>query len=134
MLTSLMCMAVAVYFEARGEPSIGQIAVAQVIRNRIEDPRYPDSACEVVKQGYYWNGNPIRNKCQFSFYCDGKSDVPNNKQAWYNALYIAWLSGIVEDKTNNATHYHSVNVFPEWAYNGEITVKISKHIFYKGIN
>ena len=74
MLTSLMCVAVAIYFEARGEPVEGQIAVAQVIRNRIEDPRYPDNACDVVKQGYYWNGNPIRNMCQFSFYCDGKSD------------------------------------------------------------
>jgi len=64
---ALMCIAVAVYFEARGEPSAGQIAVAQVVRNRIEDPRYPDNACDVVKQGYYWNGNPVRNKCQFSF-------------------------------------------------------------------
>jgi spore germination cell wall hydrolase CwlJ-like protein len=83
---ALMCVAMAVYFEARGEPTAGQIAVAQVIRNRIEDPRYPDNACDVVKQGYYWNGIPIRNKCQFSFYCDGKSDDPKNKQAWFNSL------------------------------------------------
>lgn len=134
MFTSLMCMAVAVYFEARGEPSEGQIAVAQVIRNRIEDARYPDNACDVVKQGYYWNGHPVRNKCQFSFYCDGKSDTPRNKQAWYNALYIAWLSGRVEDETNNATHYHSTKVFPQWAYTGEVTTKIHKHVFYKGVN
>jgi spore germination cell wall hydrolase CwlJ-like protein len=92
---ALMCVAMAVYFEARGEPTAGQIAVAQVIRNRIEDPRYPDNACDVVKQGYYWNGVPIRNKCQFSFYCDGKSDDPKNKQAWFNSFYIAHLSGFV---------------------------------------
>jgi N-acetylmuramoyl-L-alanine amidase len=109
---ALMCVAMAVYFEARGEPTAGQIAVAQVIRNRIEDPRYPDNACDVVKQGYYWNGVPIRNKCQFSFYCDGKSDDPKNKQAWFNSLYIAHLSGFVLDITDGATHYHSTKVFP----------------------
>ena len=130
---SLVCIAVAVYFETRGEPGAGQIAVAQVIRNRIEDPRYPDNACDVVKQGYYWNGNPIRNKCQFSFYCDGKSDNPRNTQSWYNALYIAHLSKSVPDTTEGATHYHSTKVFPEWAYTGEITTKINKHIFYTGV-
>jgi N-acetylmuramoyl-L-alanine amidase len=109
---ALMCVAMAVYFEARGEPTAGQIAVAQVIRNRIEDPRYPDNACDVVKQGYYWNGVPIRNKCQFSFYCDGKSDDPKNKQAWFNSLYIARLSGFIPDITDGATHYHSTKVFP----------------------
>jgi spore germination cell wall hydrolase CwlJ-like protein len=51
MITPLVCVAVAVYFEARGEPTAGQVAVAHVIRNRIEDPRYPDNACDVVKQG-----------------------------------------------------------------------------------
>ena len=86
---AMMCVAMAVYFEARGEPTAGQIAVAHVIQNRIEDPRYPDNACNVVQQGYYWNGVPIRNKCQFSFYCDGRSDEPRNKQAWFNSLYIA---------------------------------------------
>ena len=131
---ALMCIAIAVYFEARGEPGAGQVAVAQVIRNRIEDPRYPDNACGVVKQGYYWQGNPVRNKCQFSFYCDGKSDDPKNKQAWFNSLYIAHLSGSVPDITEGATHYHSTKVFPQWASNGEITTKINKHIFYTGIN
>ena len=131
---ALMCVAMAVYFEARGEPTAGQIAVAHVIQNRIKDPRYPDNACDVVKQGYYWNGVPIRNKCQFSFYCDGKSDEPRTKQAWFNSLYIARLSGFVPDITDGATHYHSTKVFPQWAYNGEITTKISKHIFYTGIN
>jgi N-acetylmuramoyl-L-alanine amidase len=117
-----------------GEPTAGQVAVAHVIRNRIEDPRYPDNACDVVKQGYYWNGSPIRNKCQFSFYCDGKPDDPKNKQAWFNALYIAELSGYTPDTTNGATHYHNTKVFPQWAYTGEVTTKIHKHVFYKGVN
>jgi len=86
---SLVCIAVAVYFEARGEPTAGQAAVAHVVRNRIESPEYPDNACDVVKQGYYWAGNPIRDMCQFSFWCDGKSDNPRNTQLFYNALYIA---------------------------------------------
>ena len=134
MFTSLMCVAVAVYFEARGEPSAGQIAVAHVIQNRIKDSRYPDTACDVVKQGYYWNNYPIRDKCQFSFWCDGKSDNPRDKQAWYNALYIVELSKHVSDKTKGATHYHSTTVYPEWAYTGEITTKIEKHVFYKDVN
>jgi N-acetylmuramoyl-L-alanine amidase len=133
MITALMCVATAVYFETRGEPNTGQIAVAHVIRNRIEDPRYPDNACDVIKQGYYWNNVPIRNKCQFSFYCDGKSDKPKDKQAWFNALYIANLSGYIPDITDGATHYHSITVFPHWAYTGEVTTKIHKHVFYRGI-
>ena len=90
---SLVCIAVAVYFEARGEPSEGQLAVAQVVRNRVVSKDYPDEACEVVKQGYYWAGNPIRDMCQFSFWCDGRSDRPTNQQQFWNALYVAWLSG-----------------------------------------
>jgi spore germination cell wall hydrolase CwlJ-like protein len=128
-----MCVALAVYFEARGEPDVGQIAVAHVIRNRMEDPRYPDNACDVVKQGYYWNGNPIRNMCQFSFYCDGKPENPQDVHAWHDALYIAKLSGFVPDVTHGATHYHSTKVFPEWAHTGHVTAKIYKHVFYTDI-
>jgi N-acetylmuramoyl-L-alanine amidase len=133
MFTSLMCIAVAIYFEARGEPSAGQIAVAHVIQNRITDHRYPDNACDVVKQGYYWNGHPIKNKCQFSFYCDGKSDSPYNKQGWYNSLYIATLSSLIPDQTKGATHYHSIGVYPYWAIEGRVTAHIDGHIFYKGV-
>ena len=81
MLESIMCLAMAIYFEARGEPMVGQVAVAQVIMNRVYDHRYPNDVCDVVKQGYYytWNENiPIRDKCQFSFWCDGKPEIINN--------------------------------------------------------
>ena len=132
MVSQLMCVALAIYFEARGEPDAGQIAVAHVVRNRIEDPRYPDNACDVVKQGYYWNGNPIRNMCQFSFYCDGKPEDPHDEQAWRDALYIVHLSGLIPDITGGATHYHSTKVFPEWAYTGQVTTNIHKHVFYRG--
>jgi len=133
MVSQLMCVALAIYFEARGEPDAGQIAVAHVIRNRSEDPRYPDNACDVVKQGYYWNGNPIRNMCQFSFYCDGKPEDPHDQKAWRDALYIVHLSGLIPDITGGATHYHSTKVFPEWAYTGQVTANIHKHVFYTGI-
>lgn len=133
MVSQLMCVALAIYFEARGEPDAGQIAVAHVVRNRIEDPRYPDNACDVVKQGYYWNGNPIRNMCQFSFYCDGKPEDPHDEQAWRDALYIVHLSGLIPDITGGATHYHSTKVFPAWAYTGQVTANIHKHVFYTGI-
>ena len=134
MVSQLMCVALAIYFEARGEPDAGQIAVAHVVRNRIEDPRYPNNACDVVKQGYYWNGNPIRNMCQFSFYCDGKPEDPHDEQAWRGALYIVHLSGLIPDITGGATNYHSIKVFPEWAYTGQVTTNIHKHVFYRGVN
>ena len=130
---SLACIALAVYFESRGEPTEGQVGVAQVVRNRIDDPRYPSDACQVVKQGYYWQDHPIRDRCQFSFWCDGKSDDPKNVQAFYNALYIAWLSGEREDLTGGATHYHAIGVNPQWAISGQITKTMGNHIFYKGI-
>ena len=133
MITPLMCVALAIYFEARGEPDAGQIAVAHVIRNRIEDPRYPNNACDVVKQGYYWNGNPIRNMCQFSFYCDGKPEDPHDEQAWRDALYIVHLSGLIPDITGGATHYHNAKVFPAWAFTGQVTANIHKHVFYTGV-
>ena len=132
--TALICMAHAIYFEARSESTAAQMAVGHVILNRVEDPRYPDNVCDVVTEGMrYSSGQMVRDKCQFSFYCDGKSDNPRNKQAWFNALYIAHLSGLVDDVTDGATHYHSTKVFPEWAYTGEVTTKIHKHVFYKGV-
>jgi len=130
MLEALSCIAIAILFEAGGEPSYGQLAVAQVIRNRMVDPRYPSDACQVVKQGYYWQGFPIRNRCQFSFYCDGKSDNPKDRQQYYNALYIAWLSSIREDVTGGATHYHAIGSFPNWADTKYLTKRINNHIFY----
>ena len=74
MLESIMCLAMAIYFEARREPMVGQVAVAQVVMHRVYDHRFPNKVCDVVKEGYYysWNKNiPIRDKCQFSFWCDG---------------------------------------------------------------
>ena len=70
MIEALVCMATAIYFEARGEPTVGQIAVGQVIMSRVADHRYPDSVCDVVKEGYYYSWNPsipIPDNASFHF-------------------------------------------------------------------
>lgn len=132
---SALCIALAVFFESRSE-GIGQLAVAHVIRNRMADPRYPSDACAVVQQGRYWGDFPIRNQCQFSYYCDGKPEFvsPEEKQSYYNALYITELSETSKDLTYGATHYHATYITaPYWASTGQETIRINKHIFYKGI-
>ena len=79
MIDALACMATAIFFEARGEPMVGQVAVAQVIMHRVNDHRYPDNVCDVVKQGYYYSWNtdvPILHKCQFSFGVMARMKIP----------------------------------------------------------
>ena len=83
----LDCLTTAIYFEARGEPDIGQAAVAQVVLNRVKSERYPKSVCGVVYQN-----SRARNRCQFSFACDGKSDVPREAAAWRKARETATKS------------------------------------------
>jgi spore germination cell wall hydrolase CwlJ-like protein len=124
----LRCLATAIYFEARGEPEEGQVAVAQVVLNRQNSDRYPDTVCGVVYQNAEW-----RNRCQFSFACDGKSDVPKERAAWRKASRIAaealrhpeqiWLLG-------NATLYHANYVNPGWASRATLVSSIGQHLFY----
>jgi len=135
---ALLCLAQNIYFEARSESTAGQIAVAQVVMNRVEHQFYPDNVCDVVYQGptkVNWKGNelPVKNMCQFSWYCDGKSDVMLDKDAVMNAMYLAdeVYNKRIPDLTDGATHYHAVTVFPRWAFDLKITTKIDDHIFYK---
>jgi len=134
---AFLCIATAVYFEARSEPPVGQSAVAHVILNRVADPRYPDTACEVVTQGptYKWTLNfPVRHKCQFSFFCDGKSDQPDKDSlAWQSAVTMTYgaLTGRTYDPTDGATHYHATYVNPSWASSKTKTVQINDHVFYR---
>ena len=138
MIEALVCMATAIYFEARGEPTVGQIAVGQVIMSRVADHRYPDSVCDVVKEGYYYSWNPsipIPDKCQFSFWCDGKPEEVTDKEAYAWAEEISW--GLLEgdlnmiDLTDSATHYHAWWVRPAWSNRFTRTVRIDEHIFYR---
>ena len=121
------CLAQAIYFEARGEPFEGQLAVAQVVMNRVSDGRYPDTICGVVFQ----NENH-RHRCQFSFACDGKSDRARNHVAWLQAQKVAAmvLTLDLRDVTGHATHYHAVYVTPKWSRELPRTKTIGHHLFY----
>ena len=127
------CMAEAIYYEARNQSQLGQLAVAIVIRNRMKDPRWPSTACEVVKDGRYWNGNPVRDMCQFSYWCDGKPERPAEKKAWDIATRIAKLvynHNIEVEDLEKATHYHALSVRPFWADKLILCLQIGDHRFY----
>ena len=135
--TALVCMAHAIYFEARSESTVGQIAVAQVIMNRVSDHRFPDSVCDVVTDGlrYSWDTRKIvRHKCAFSFYCDGKPEHITDDDAYYWAEEISDAilnDSIIIDLTEGATHYHAYYVKPYWSNAFTKTVRINSHIFYR---
>ena len=139
--TAFMCLALNTYHEAKNQSLVGQIATAQVVMNRVADDRYPNTVCEVVKQGPHrpsWENPekeyPVRHRCQFSWYCDGKSDIPKNEKAWKKAQDVAFLvyyNKINLDVTEGATHYHATYVRPAWARTKTRTTRIEKHIFYR---
>ena len=125
----LWCMASAVYFEARGESYRGQVAVAQVVMNRLKHRLYPDTICGVVFQG-----ESKRNACQFSFACDGRPETVTDKKSWAQAEEIAQkvTSGeLYLPEVANATHYHASYVYPDWAPRLQRVTKIGLHIFYR---
>lgn len=128
--SELHCLALTVYFEARGEPLAGKIAVGHVVLNRVSNPRFPHSICAVMKQG----GDTHRNRCQFSFWCDGQSDKPADKRAWREAIFVATLieTGMTADPTRGALWYHAEGANPDWAQEFEPNqrVQIGRHIFY----
>lgn len=122
------CLTEAIYFEARGETTKGQFAVAEVILNRVDSKRYPDTVCGVVTQG-----TGRKHACQFSYTCDGKAEIVANKAAYLKAAKIAkvMLNGQERTLTDTATHYHTTAVSPRWSKKLERTAKIGVHIFYK---
>ena len=131
----VQCMALNVYYEARGSNLADKAAVADVVLNRVNDTRYPDTVCGVVKQGLQdANGNMLRNKCQFSWYCDGKHDRPQDEDRWVEAQSIAW-NMVEENKyrgiTEGSTHYHATYVNPRWAKTLQLVGRIGAHIFYR---
>ena len=128
------CLAEAMYFEARNQGWKGMLAVGVVIQNRVKDPRYPSDICSVVRQGKYWKGNPVKHKCQFSYYCDGKHERPAEKQAWKEASDIAGLlvaTDVVVEGLEDATHYHCTPVPPPWATGLVLLQRVGDHKFYK---
>ena len=126
----LACLATAIYFEARSESRLGQLAVAKVVLNRVKDPRFPDTICGVV----YENAHK-RNACQFSFACDGKSERPTEPLQWRRARRLAAevLNGQADFQSlNGVAFYHADYVWPRWRRAMRRVMKIGRHIFYRG--
>lgn len=135
------CLAVNMYHEARNQGTAGRLAVSAVVMNRVNDRRFPNTVCEVVLQSQMkksWKTGlpiPIKNRCQFSWYCDGKSDEVKDKESYKKILDFARLMMHNEirfvDITDGATHYHADYVSPSWAKTKTRTTEIGDHIFYR---
>ena len=130
------CLASNIYWEARNQPLLGQLAVAQVTQNRVDSKRFPDTICDVVMEGptYSWKPDfPVRHKCQFSWYCDGKSDTPLEFEAWNMSVMVAEniLANVPPKLLEGAIYYHATNVDPFWAKEKTFIKQIGDHLFYK---
>jgi len=125
----LSCLALNIYHEARGEPDVAQIAVAKVVMNRVNHRRFPGTVCAVVKQGGEWP----HHECQFSWWCDGRSDAILDTSAMAKAVALARevLNGDHDDPTDGAMWYHATWVAPEWRKDFAEGPTIGNHIFYR---
>ena len=136
------CMAKNIFFEAAIESTAGKLAVAHVTLNRVDNKRFPNSVCEVVYEGPHYTGAngqlyPVRDRCQFSWYCDGKGDDPREgSRLWEDAQelakYVLLRSEELPDITDGALFYHAsyINVPNGWNKK-KVTTKIDTHIFYR---
>lgn len=136
----LDCMASNMYFEARNQKSdLAMVAVGYTVLNRVSSDKYPNDVCKVVYQGKRLsNGAFARNKCQFSWVCDGASDRPNirhpvERKAWKKARKLAMqvLQKRVANPIGNATMYHATYVTPYWVSAFKRVRRIETHIFYR---
>ena len=125
----LTCLALNIYWEARSEPLEGRLAVAAVTLNRVAHEAFPDTVCDVVRQG----GEERRHACQFSWWCDGKSDRPENPEAWRAALNLAGevLAHQHVDPSGNALWFHADGVRPKWSVRKLRTASIGRQVFYR---
>ena len=129
------CLAQNIYHEARGSTLADRAAVADVTLNRVYASGFPSTICGVVKQAKFdHNGNPIKNQCQFSWYCDGKKKSIREEESWAQAKELAW--NIIHNKTyrgitDGATHYHTAHVKPYWRKAFTQVAQIGAHIYYK---
>jgi spore germination cell wall hydrolase CwlJ-like protein len=121
------CLALSLYFEARGEGRNGMIAVGWTILNRIRSHKFPATPCAVVRQG------GERPPCQFSWWCDGKSDRPRNRHSWNQAVLIAaqLMTDPPPDPTGGALFFHSTQIRPPFTRPRTRTTRIGSHVFYR---
>ena len=122
------CLAEAIYFESRGEPLEGQVAVAEVVLNRVADRRFPSTVCGVTKQGA-----GSGKGCQFSYACDGNSDAMKSALPRSRAEKIAtmMLAGRARTITDGATYFHTRSIRPDWSHRFTRTAAIGHHYFYR---
>ena len=126
--TELECLAQNIYFESRSETTSGKRAVAHVVLNRVSSKRFPSTICGVVQQG----GSRL-NRCQFSWWCDGRKDDINDQASWVEAQklarYVYW--GVSNDVSEGALWYHADYVSPKWRNSFDKGPTIGRHIFYR---
>ncbi len=121
------CLALSLYFEARGEGREGMVAVGWTILNRVQSQDFPPTTCKVVRQG------GERPPCQFSWWCDGKSDRPRDRHSWNQAMLIAGelLFDPPPDPTRGSLYFHATHVDPRWNQSMVRTARIGSHVFYR---
>ena len=121
------CLALAIYWEARSEGRDGMTAIGAVVFNRMRHPGFPDTVCGVVKQGGEAPG------CQFSWWCDGRSDVPREAGSWALAQEVAraMLRRPFPDPTHGALYFHAAGITMPWQVERERTARIGNHIYYR---
>ena len=147
--SAVECLTKNIYFEAKNQSVAGQLAVALVVLNRVKHKSFPSTICKVIYEGPLYESwktrqipdlpkelrtyYPRRDRCQFSWYCDGKSDKPREQSAIQQAHRLAWLvtNGHIFDFTHGATHYHADYVSPKWAKTMKRLFQIDNHIFYR---
>lgn len=122
------CLTEALYFEARGETLKGQIAVAEVILNRVASQRFPNSVCGVINQG-----TGRKYACQFTYTCDGHPETISEPGAYTRVGKVArmMLDGAPRKLAGGATYYHTTAVRPRWARQFQRTAQMGVHLFYK---
>lgn len=128
-LTAETCLALAMYWEARGEGVRGMRAVGHVVRNRVRSRRFPNTVCGVVKQGGAYAGAG----CHFNWRCDGRSDAPQSRRSWVKTVELARaiLSGRDGDLTEGAVFFHAPGERKSWTRGRQQTLVIGAHAFFR---
>jgi spore germination cell wall hydrolase CwlJ-like protein len=123
----LRCLALTLYWEARGQTPKAMRAVGWVVLNRRDHPEFPETICRVVRDG---GENP---PCQFSYWCDGRADAPTNEDAWKRAQKIAseLLHDPTPDPTKGALYFHAADLKPPWSAERKRVARVGDHIFYR---
>ena len=124
---AITCLARTIYWEARGEAIVDMEAIANVVMNRLGHEGFPTTICSTVRQGRE------QGSCQFSWWCDGRSDQAKDDESYATAKEIARkaLNLQLMDRTSGALYFHQRNVTPSWAADYTKTVEIGQFVFYK---